>query len=115
MSRGMRRDGAFAGIEGEDSTAFFRAQYTALKKAGLTASKSFDAWAKELGIIVASNHGWDDSRRRRVHSIEQIIDSSERSDYRAAGPGSGGEAQMRPISTGGKRRSRRRRRNKPTA
>jgi hypothetical protein len=114
MSRGMRNDGAFAGIEGEESTAFFRAQYNALKKAGLIAARSFDAWARELGIVVASNHGWDDSRRRRVHSIEQIVDSSERSDYRAAGPGANGELQMRPISTGGKRRSRRRRRPKTT-
>ncbi len=114
MSRGMRRDGSFAGIEGEMGTQFFRAQYTALKKAGLTTARSFDAWARELGIVVASNHGWDDSRRRRVHSIEEIIESSERSDYRSAGP-AGGEAQMRPISLGGKRRSPRRRRRKPSA
>jgi hypothetical protein len=105
----MRRDGAFAGIEGEDSTAFLRGQYVALKKAGLTTARSFDAWARELGIIVASNHGWDDSRRRRLHSVDQIIESAERSDYRAAGPsGANGEAQMRRISTGGKRRARRR-------
>ena len=115
MSRGMRRDGSFSGIEGEQGTQFFRAQYTALKKAGLTAARSFDAWARELGIVVASNHGWDDSRRRRVYSVDQIMEGAERSDYRAATPSGGSaEGQMRPISLGGKRRSPRRRRRKPT-
>lgn len=110
----MRRDGPFAGIEGEESTAFLRAHYSDLKKAGLVTARSFEAWARELGIIVASNHGWDDTRRRRVYSLQQVLDSSERSDYRAAGPGPNAEVQMHPIPTGGKRRSRRRRRPQTT-
>jgi hypothetical protein len=105
----MRRDGPFGGLEYEDSTKFLRSHYLSLKKAGLAVEPSFDAWARANGFIVASNHGWDDSRRRRVHYLGTLLDAQDDSATRSAGPGKlSAEAQMRPIAYGGKRRPRRR-------
>ena len=114
MSRGMRRDGPFAGLEYEDSTKFLRSHYLSLKKAGMVMDQSFDAWARANGFIVASNHGWDDSRRRRVHYLGSLLDGGDDSATRSAGPAKqSAEGQMRKIAYGGKRRPRRRKRLTP--
>ena len=107
----MRRDGPFAGLEYEGGTKFLRAHYASLKKAGLAVEPSFEAWARANGFLIASNHGWDDARRRRVHSLNEILEASERSDFRSSVPGiQSAESQLRPIAYGKRRpRSRRRR------
>lgn len=67
----VRRDGPFAGVEKEPATAFLREAWQAERTAGKT-DRSFAAWAREHGIIISSDHGWDDRRRRRRVSIETL-------------------------------------------
>jgi hypothetical protein len=65
----VHRDGPFAGVEKEPATLFLRQRWQAERNAGTT-TKSFAAWAREQGIIISSDHGWDDRRRRRRVSVE---------------------------------------------
>lgn len=107
MSRGMRRDGAFGGIEAEEGTKFLRAHFAQLKAEGRVEG-SFEAWARQLGIVVASNHGWDDFRRRRVVSFDLMVSSEDRDDFRTDARASLEASAHLPVT--GKRRTRRRRR-----
>jgi hypothetical protein len=67
----VHRDGPFAGVEKEPATQFLRDRWQAERTAGST-TKSFAAWARDLGIIISSDHGWDDRRRRRRVSVETL-------------------------------------------
>lgn len=67
--------GPIAGIEMEEGTRWLRQKWSELKDAGET-QLSFSAWAKEMGVIVSSDHGWDDRRRRQVSSLDSLIDQA---------------------------------------
>jgi len=66
------RTNAFTGIEREKATAFLRDAHAAEVRDGKT-SLSFRAWAREFGMIVSPDDGWDDYRRRRLHSLDQLL------------------------------------------
>jgi hypothetical protein len=69
------RTNSFFGIEKEDGTKWLRATHAELVANGQT-DLSFRAWAAQYGVIVSSDGGWDDSRRRRLLSLDRLIDDA---------------------------------------
>jgi hypothetical protein len=75
MSKSSRNK-AFFGIENEDGTKWLRAVHRELVENGGT-DLSFRAWAAAEGIVVSSDGGWDDNRRRRLLSLDRLLDESD--------------------------------------
>jgi|688.fasta_scaffold1775043_2 hypothetical protein len=91
-----RAEGPIAGIEMEEGTRWLREHWQGLRDAGET-ELSFSAWARESGVIVSSDHGWDDRRRRHVSSLNALIDQGD--DDRAPFD----ETRISPIRTARRR------------
>jgi hypothetical protein len=70
------RNKSFMGIEREDGTKWLRDHHHALVEEGST-DLSFRAWAAENGIVVSSDSQWDDYRRRKLLSLDAIMDRTE--------------------------------------
>jgi len=70
------RSQAFANIEREEGTKWLRATHADLVATGQT-DLSFRAWAAEQGIVVSSDSQWDDYRRRKLLSLDAIMDRAE--------------------------------------
>ena len=102
---------AFGGVELEPSTQWLRQRWEEEVEAGKT-TLGWTAWARELGIIVVSNHGWDDLRPGRSTLVP--LSSVERPLEDSTSPGATREVEMHPIVQveAGRRRPRRRRRHR---
>ena len=70
------RTKSFMGIEREEGTKWLRDAHAALVAEGKT-DLSFRAWAAENGIVVSSDSQWDDYRRRKLLSLDAIMDRAE--------------------------------------
>lgn len=87
--RSTGRSKAFDNIEREDGTKWLRDRHRELVEQGAT-DLSFRAWAAENGIVVSSDGQWDDYRRRKLLSLDAIMD---RADDRAPFD----ETRIKPI------------------
>ena len=75
------RNKSFMGIEREDGTKWLRDHHKALVEQGAT-DLSFRAWAAENGIVVSSDSQWDDYRRRKLLSLDALMDrAADRSPF----------------------------------
>lgn len=72
----VNRNGPLRGIESEPGTAFLRRAWKRERAEGKT-DLGFTAWARAAGIVVSSDHGWDDLRRRPRVSLDQAIATEE--------------------------------------
>jgi hypothetical protein len=86
---------AFDGVELEPGTQWFRKQWEALVAAGET-DLGWSAWAREMGIVVVANHGWDDFRPGRSTLLP--MSAVERPFEDSNSPGATREVMMHKIS-----------------
>jgi hypothetical protein len=86
---------ALAGVELEPSTQWLRKHWEALSASGET-ELGWTAWAREMGIIVVANHGWDDLRPGRSTLLP--MSAVERPFEDSNSPGASRELLMHKIN-----------------
>ena len=70
------RTTAFQGIAQEAGTKWLKEKHAELVASGGT-DLSFRAWAAEMGIVVSPDSGFDDTRRRRVLSLDSLLSEGD--------------------------------------